>query len=79
MAKMDLNYELKEKLIGKAKTEKEKDEIKGMLSLYEKKMEDGTVSKAEVAAVTFKIASLMTKEECEQAAGLVKHLFMEKK
>ena len=50
--------------------------MEGMINEFHSKLADGSVSKAEVAAISFKIASCMNSTECENAASWIKDLFM---
>lgn len=72
---MELNNKIKELLLGKVEG-KQREEMEGMIERYHDKFSDGSISKAEVAAVSFKIASCMSQTECENAAKWIKDLFM---
>ncbi|MDE6742650.1 MAG: hypothetical protein K2J95_02075 [Lachnospiraceae bacterium] len=72
---MELNDKLKELLLGRVEG-RQKEEMEGMINEFHNKLADGSVSKAEVAAISFKIASCMNATECENAARWIKDLFM---
>lgn len=72
---MELNEKFKELLLGKVEG-KQREEMEGMIDMYHDKFVDGTISKPEVAAISFKIASCMNQTECENAARWIKDLFM---
>lgn len=72
---MELSEKFRELLLGKVEG-KQKEEIEGMIDRYHSKFVDGTISKPEVAAISFKIASCMSPTECENAAVWIKDLFM---
>ncbi len=75
--KMQLSEELKDKLLDKV-SGLQREELEGLIDKFHDKFVDGSITKAEVAAVAFRIASCMDQKECEQASVWIKDLFMNK-
>ncbi len=74
--RVQLNADLKSRLLNKA-TGLQREELEGLIERYHDKFMDGSITKAEVAAISFRIASCLDQKECEQASVWIKDLFMD--